>query len=180
MHMKVNKAAHVVRPGCLSSESRGRLFSIIAHFHVDKSWQNSVGRWDGQDWMTWDKQEVASQSDQSDKDFETCNPSGTNTTGSIDMADYTLSSVIKPKHILEKPVDNIWFILFEKNGVSRWTGECWRHYTTNDGLSSNDVSVFTVSPDGVLWVGTRGAGINFYNPTWSCCSSFCNIGNRLG
>ncbi len=136
------------------------------------SGQNSVGRWNGQNWQTWDSQQITFQSDTSDKEIETCNPSDTKTVGSTDTAKHTGSKVIEPKHILEDSTGNIWFNLFNQKGISRWTGECWRHYTTNDELNSNAVSILTVSPDGVLWAGTRDAGINYYDPNTDKWQSF--------
>ena len=35
------------------------------------------------------------------------------------------------------------------------TGQ-WQTYTTRDGLASDDVRALHITPDGALWVGTRG------------------------
>lgn len=40
----------------------------------------------------------------------------------------------------------------------------WTRYTTADGLSSNSVWAIDISPDGILWLGTLGGGLQQFNP----------------
>ena len=53
----------------------------------------------------------------------------------------------------------LWF--GTEGGVSRFDGESWTTYTTEDGLASNDVWSIAMTPDGALWFGARG-GISRY------------------
>ncbi len=126
--------------------------------------QNNVGRWNGQGWQVWNEDEITSPVEAEGK--SACLITGSKRIFSS-IKDQPHKSearyITLEKHLVDNS-GNIWFILSQQKGIARWAGECWRHYTTADGLSSNDVSVLTVSPDGVLWAGTRGSGINFYNP----------------
>jgi signal transduction histidine kinase/ligand-binding sensor domain-containing protein len=45
-------------------------------------------------------------------------------------------------------------------GLVEQQGNSWRLWTTNDGLSDNQVSGMVWAPDGGLWVGTRTGGVN--------------------
>ncbi len=53
-------------------------------------------------------------------------------------------------------------------GVNRYDGYEIRHYLlpidNENGLSNNRVRTLHVSPQGVLWAGTEGGGLNVYNP----------------
>jgi ligand-binding sensor domain-containing protein len=49
------------------------------------------------------------------------------------------------------------------SGVSRFDGETWTSFTTDDGLVSNGVHSIAVAPDGALWFGTAG-GVSRYLP----------------
>ncbi|MBI5464370.1 MAG: hypothetical protein HY966_05390, partial [Ignavibacteriales bacterium] len=40
------------------------------------------------------------------------------------------------------------------NGLFRYNGERFTHFTIQDGLPSNDVRTITETPDGTLWIGT--------------------------
>jgi len=45
------------------------------------------------------------------------------------------------------------------NGVFRYDGTTWRHYTTKDGLRHNRIEVITVDSQNKKWIGTTGGGI---------------------
>ena len=62
--------------------------------------------------------------------------------------------------ITEDSKGNIWIGSF--NGLFRYDGERFQHFTTDDGLSYNDVRViFEDTENETLWIGTS-AGLNYY------------------
>lgn len=126
------------------------------------SFQNEVGQWDGQGWRIFDKQEALSQSSTVNNNVKKCVPPPFEIT-ELKSGDLNTQVMTEGKEVFEDNNNNVWFVLFEQEGINRWTGECWRQYTMTDGLSSNDISVLTFSPDNVLWAGTRDAGVNFYD-----------------
>jgi len=56
----------------------------------------------------------------------------------------------------------VWF--GTKDGASRYDGENWRVFTTDDGLADNDINSITVSADGEVWFGTD-CGVSRYDGT---------------
>lgn len=60
-------------------------------------------------------------------------------------------------------------------GLSRFEDGRFRSYTTEQGLSSNDVRVIRGSRDGALWIGTLGGGLNRYKD-----GQFTSLGKREG
>ncbi|MBK9924260.1 MAG: hypothetical protein IPP66_03120 [Anaerolineales bacterium] len=55
----------------------------------------------------------------------------------------------------------------EKNGVLSFDGKEWHHYTTNDGLPSNEVFKLVFGDQGILWVGTWEGVAKFDGKYWS-------------
>jgi ligand-binding sensor domain-containing protein/signal transduction histidine kinase len=49
-----------------------------------------------------------------------------------------------------------------QGGLARWAGGAWRHFTTRDGLSADEVRALADDPEGNLWIGTVGGGLNRY------------------
>ncbi|MCH8070015.1 MAG: hypothetical protein IID16_12235, partial [Candidatus Marinimicrobia bacterium] len=47
-------------------------------------------------------------------------------------------------------------------GLFQFEDNQWSRITEEDGLSHNDVRVIVESPDGTLWFGTNGGGVNHY------------------
>lgn len=123
---------------------------------------HNIGRWDGKTWQTWGEEQLLHPS-------EECNnlaSVGTTLKPQNGFENTMIGKAINPKYryFVEDNNHHLWIVHANSQGVGRWTGDCWRHYTINDGLSSNDVTVLTFSPDGVLWSGTGDAGINYYHP----------------
>ncbi|HYL38397.1 MAG TPA: two-component regulator propeller domain-containing protein [Bryobacteraceae bacterium] len=48
------------------------------------------------------------------------------------------------------------------NGLWRVEGDDIRHFTTADGLSSNQIRALVQSQDGTLWIATAGGGLNSF------------------
>ena len=48
-------------------------------------------------------------------------------------------------------------------GLCRYDGQNFKTYTTKDGLAEDVVTSTFIGPDGILWVGTWGAGLNRLN-----------------
>ena len=65
--------------------------------------------------------------------------------------------------ILEDRHGHIWFGT-STDGVFRFDGDFFWHYSTNQGL--NNVTVITLTEDdqGVIWAGTRTGGLNRFIP----------------
>jgi ligand-binding sensor domain-containing protein/signal transduction histidine kinase len=57
---------------------------------------------------------------------------------------------------------NVW--IATGRGVSLSDGKTFVNFTTADGLAGNDVITVTGTPDGVMWFGTRTAGISRCDP----------------
>jgi ligand-binding sensor domain-containing protein/signal transduction histidine kinase len=47
-----------------------------------------------------------------------------------------------------------------QGGLARWDGREWRVFTTRDGLSADEVRAIVDDPEGNLWIGTKGGGLN--------------------
>ncbi len=45
-------------------------------------------------------------------------------------------------------------------GLAKWDGRDWQTFGTREGLSSERIRAVTDGPDGVVWVGTEGGGLN--------------------
>lgn len=98
---------------------------------------DGVARWDGHNWQTWGRTEG--------------------------LGNSAKKSRLRPTSMILTEDDNVW-VGTAGEGISRWDGNRWHNYTMADGLSSVSISVLTESPDGVLWAGTQGGGLNFYDP----------------
>jgi ligand-binding sensor domain-containing protein len=48
-------------------------------------------------------------------------------------------------------------------GVYRFNGQAWTHYTTDEGLPSDETSAMVVAPDGALWFSTLCCGVSRYD-----------------
>ncbi len=55
----------------------------------------------------------------------------------------------------------LWF--GTNSGVYRYDGEEFIHYSTTDGLSSNQIFAIQGGKNGDLWIGTNGAGVFHYD-----------------
>lgn len=64
------------------------------------------------------------------------------------------------------PDGSLWFATWN-NGVFEQTGNVWRHYTTQDGLASNQVSCAVKAQDGTLWFCTDQGISRFDGKTWT-------------
>jgi len=54
------------------------------------------------------------------------------------------------------------------HAVSRFDGQSWTAYTTEDGLTSNHVNALAVAPGGVLWFGAWNSGVSHFDgATWA-------------
>ena len=51
-----------------------------------------------------------------------------------------------------------------KDGLIRWGNGSPQHYTTADGLPSDNIWSLQADPDGSLWIGTLGDGVAHYDP----------------
>jgi DNA-binding NtrC family response regulator/ligand-binding sensor domain-containing protein len=88
------------------------------------------------------------------------------------------------------PDGDLW--LGTSNGVWRYDGQNFAHFTTEDGLAYDAVIVIHRDPDGAMWFGTDGGGISCYDgrgmgdcPTNSSrgmgdCPHFVNFTTRDG
>lgn len=65
--------------------------------------------------------------------------------------------------VAKTPDENIWFAM-ETIGAYRLSGETWRSYSTQDGLSSNYLLCVDIASDGSVWFGTT-KGISHYDGT---------------
>ena len=51
-------------------------------------------------------------------------------------------------------------------GLSRYDGEDWVTYTTDDGLPGNDIYALAVDLEGSVWISTWGKVSRFDGETW--------------
>ncbi|MEL7120980.1 MAG: two-component regulator propeller domain-containing protein, partial [Bacteroidota bacterium] len=63
--------------------------------------------------------------------------------------------------VFEDSKGNLWF--GTDNGLSRFDGQSFIHYTTNEGLSNNLVRCILEDSNGNLWFGTQGGGVNRFD-----------------
>jgi DNA-binding NtrC family response regulator/ligand-binding sensor domain-containing protein len=63
--------------------------------------------------------------------------------------------------IYRDPDGDLW--LGTSNGVWRYDGRNFAHFTTEDGLAYDFVTVIHRDPDGTMWFGTEGGGISCYD-----------------
>lgn len=106
---------------------------------------DGVARWDGENWQTWNRAAGIGNSSES--------------------SHLVLTSIILTAD------DNVW-VGTSKEGISRWDGQTWRTYTIADGLSSEKITALSKNPDGTLWTGTWGGGVNYYDPKTDRWHSF--------
>ena len=60
---------------------------------------------------------------------------------------------------------NIWFAGVLRGGISRYDGQYFTNFTTDNGLASNEVAAIEEDRKGMLWFGTWGGGICRYDGT---------------
>lgn len=79
------------------------------------------------------------------------------------------SEVIETQNvnIIEVSQAGITWVGTEKNGVLSFDGEEWHHYTTRDGLPSNEIFELTFDTQDNLWVGTWEGVAKFDGVNWS-------------
>jgi len=75
-------------------------------------------------------------------------------------------------YILEDKKGNLWF---SGKGVSCFDGESFIAYTTDQGLSSNDINTIHEDEKGILWFATWGRGVCSWDG-----KSFSSIGEKEG
>lgn len=67
----------------------------------------------------------------------------------------------KPIHVAVIHQDRRgWIWAGGREGLARWDGERWIHYSRRDGLSSDQVQAVADDANGRVWVGTEGGGLN--------------------
>jgi len=65
--------------------------------------------------------------------------------------------------IVEDRQGHLWFACAFRNGVLRFDGEQYTHYTTEDGLANNGVQSMLEDRQGRLWFGTSGDGVSCFD-----------------
>jgi ligand-binding sensor domain-containing protein len=65
--------------------------------------------------------------------------------------------------IIEDNDGDIWFSSFSHGGVSKFDGESFTHYDTDDGLGDDMIASSYIDRSGKLWFGTRGRGMSYFN-----------------
>ena len=60
---------------------------------------------------------------------------------------------------------NLDYYYYEGTGISRYDGNTWTTYTTDNGLPDNNCSALAVDSDGVVWAGTYDM---IYVNEWDC------------
>lgn len=63
--------------------------------------------------------------------------------------------------ITEDRTGNLWFGGY--SGVSRYNGQEFLTFTTEDGLAQNNIWAIEEDRDGNLWFGTYGGGVSHYD-----------------
>lgn len=51
-------------------------------------------------------------------------------------------------------------------GAVRYDGKEWRHYSTADGLASDQLTFVAIGPDGSVWLGSEDAGLSRVLPDY--------------
>lgn len=64
------------------------------------------------------------------------------------------------------PNGDIWFAT-ESSGVYRLSKNTWTHFTTKDGLASDNIQNVAVARDGTVWLGTAGGASRFDGKKWT-------------
>lgn len=107
--------------------------------------------------------------------FAACSSSTqNNSTDSIATTSTTNVPIITTKHpissntIIEDKSGNIWFTS-TKNGVYRFDGNVFTHFTSKNGLGHDDTYFLMEDQSGKIWCGTAD-GLSYFNGT-----SFSNI-----
>ena len=62
--------------------------------------------------------------------------------------------------------DGVVWLGSDGGGISRFDGEVWATYTTQDGLLSDNVWSVAIAPDGTVWAGTWLGVSHFDGETW--------------
>ena len=83
------------------------------------------------------------------------------------MISSTVWSMLKDKY------GNLWF--GTKNGLSRYNGKSFTHYTKKEGLKNNIILSIIEDKSGNIWFGTRGGGVTKYDG-----KSFTNYTQKEG
>jgi ligand-binding sensor domain-containing protein len=65
--------------------------------------------------------------------------------------------------IIEDKKGNLWF--GGRDGIWRYDGKSYTHFTTKDGLINNDVWSILEDTAGNIWIGDRNKGLCRYNGT---------------
>lgn len=78
--------------------------------------------------------------------------------------------------------DDIGYMWFgTADGLNRYNGYEFIHFRNEPSdpksISANFISCVTSTKDGALWVGTRGGGFNYYNPTDQSFTHYISEGN---
>ncbi len=81
--------------------------------------------------------------------------------------------------ILEDRQGALWFAT-EGGGVTRYDGETWTTFTTEDGLGNLSVFAPIEDREGVLWFGMRGGGVSRYDgETWTTLTTADGLANNF-
>jgi ligand-binding sensor domain-containing protein len=59
---------------------------------------------------------------------------------------------------------NLWFAT--ANGVSRWNGTAWKHFTRSDGLPDSVINCAALDSTGAVWFGTNGGAARYDGQEW--------------
>lgn len=78
--------------------------------------------------------------------------------------------------------DHIGYLWFgTADGLNRYNGYEFIHFRNEPSdpksISGNFISCVTAAQDGALWVGTRGGGVNYYDPKDQSFTSYMSKGN---
>lgn len=101
----------------------------------------------------------------------------TNPTGGLGHYDRTTKNLSSCVHVPALADQNINAILTdasgrvwvgtEKNGLAAFDGKEWQHYTTDNGLPSNEIYGLTLDDDNNLWVSTWEGVAKFDGQAWT-------------